>query len=613
MKREIVIGATAGFVALTAGFFCARFTHHHSQFPDATVKKANLTETGSAETPTLPVFDGDYAKWLDEVEKTKPGLRPSIDLELTKQDRIQQWIIEDPDAAFSFLSNSETESTASFTVLRNWLLFDIASLLQRTRQSGDQTLETQVISTAAQLKPSFFLQYVREQSDVPKWLAASIPTAIEQIAKSDPETALHLATEFAVSVDTKTHQSFVNPLGQRTYFTADFHSNLIAIAAQKNPHAALEWAQAQSSPELRRTTTETALATWAIHDPDAAGEALKTLGPKSGIQIGSIVDSISREDPESAQLWAIDYAPPRMQRSIIIDSATELDDPAAIQRVYEKLEGVKWQGAYMQHQLMNWNDRSIEGGLEWILSTPPERREHWIRELGNGIGKTQFNAAMELASDVDDPELRNAFEYGLIYSLSSSDFERAVQLAEKSGNRDLIDETIAWGAYRHADNDYYAPEDIAAYAKRVVNSTYYNDIVSDLLRRWYPQDPDAALGWFETLEGNERSGAIWSLASTMTFRDPDAALDWADNLTKTEDRDRALPAVLNSLASKNPEKAFTLAASLSNGQARIRETGDAIRIWARREPDKAKEAILSNAHLSEKEKQRLIVRIYGAQ
>lgn len=613
MKRSVVIGAVAGVAALAGGFACGRMMFTTSIAGEPQIFPGESSQASGAKDSSLldeESFDGDFRKWIDLYEASRKRSRLSIQHMLRRREMLAEWIKSDPEATIAYLEDENgNPNSTRFALEHVWLQTDPETFFQLLDESESRGLLVSAAAKATEIAPRFLLEYVRKQKPLDRWLAGAVPMAIGQIAKTDPGLALALTSEFEIPANTppKTTQ------GTPRYFDTDFYETLAQVIAQSDPAAALEWARSHSAPGLRRSTTETALAEWALQDPEAAAAAMNELGSESGIQIENIADRIARTDPEASLLWTIEYAPPRKKREMVIGNATGLFHADQIRRIHEALDGEKWQGAYMQHQLMNWRDRPLEDGLDWVMSTPPEKQKHWMWELGKGAAGTQFDAAMEMSEEISDPDHRTSFRRGLIYSLSNSDLDRSVQLAEETGDEDFLYTVLEWGTYTHAIRSDYPPEKVAEFANRMSEFSYRSDIVSELVQRWYPNDPDATMQWIDSLGDYHRSSAIWAVSLQKAKGDPEAAIDWLATIPQDEDRNMAIPAILNNLTSRAPDKAFSLAASLTDPRSRSRETREAVDVWARRNPAEARQAILASPHLTEKEKQRLTVRIYGAQ
>ncbi len=137
---------------------------------------------------------------------------------------------------------------------------------------------------------------------------------------------------------------------------------------------------------------------------------------------------------------------------------------------------------------------------------------------------------------------------------------------------------------------------------------------SVIAAEWAKLDPEAALDWANTLQGNDKNSALNSVISEMATKDPmkaaavaatmegddqaraygeiagkwastdfAAAEAWIQTLP-AEARDRAMSDALESLASTDPAGAAAKVANIPAGNDRDRAVEDVAQAWARKDP-----------------------------
>lgn len=543
----------------------------------------------------------------EEIGKLYDQLAPltSLDSVRSRRKLASRWVLEDPDGLLESGHRSE--------VLSQWARMDAEGLLATVLAKEDGNLLREAMYAASVAAPSTLLSFLEKHPEFQSEAIYQIPRAIRELARTDPESAAEFLIRLKVSPDTTTSEQF-------EFGTTTAHSNshnvfgkVAALLARKDRHAAFDWIASLDSLQLRQRAQEHVLAEWILESPGEAGDFFQLQAGNSGIDPERVIRQIIQEDPAGAILWGIENARPGQKRELLIDFATDLREMHDIREVYNHLDDPKLKSRFTQHLLMNWRDRPLSEGLDWILSMPEEQHERWIRELGNGVGTSQFDSGLALATSIADPDLRKQFEYGIVKSLAGTDLERAIEYARQSGDQDLLDETLEWGYYTHADNPAYSFEEVASWLKEIEWSTYHSDVSGSLTRRWYQADPDAALAWVDSLEGQARTTAVYQLARAMKSTGSRDAVAWASQLKEPADRSAAIPALLHTLAFGSPAEAFPLALRLDNPKERLRETRDVIKIWAKRQPDKAREAIASSTVLSDQDKRSLAVFFYDQQ
>lgn len=150
------------------------------------------------------------------------------------------------------------------------------------------------------------------------------------------------------------------------------------------------------------------------------------------------------------------------------------------------------------------------------------------------------------------------------------------------------------------------------------------DTVAMIAGEWAKQNPEAALKWARTLEGNEAGQAISGVFNELAQQDPKAAatmaltlsaeerLDayksiaeswaisdysaadrWINSLTGDEKQEARLEAV-ESLANINPSRAATEALKLPEGESRDELIADVSREWAREDAGAALDWLTTN-------------------
>lgn len=107
-----------------------------------------------------------------------------------------------------------------------------------------------------------------------------------------------------------------------------------------------------------------------------------------------------------------------------------------------------------------------------------------------------------------------------------------------------------------------------------------------LAREWSRTDPAGALAWAKTLPEESRAGAYTGVVGGMMTEDPKAAIRTAQELPPGEDRERLMGNLSESWANRDPEAALKWAGTLE-GEEKSEATRKALNGWASRDPKAA--------------------------
>ncbi len=111
-------------------------------------------------------------------------------------------------------------------------------------------------------------------------------------------------------------------------------------------------------------------------------------------------------------------------------------------------------------------------------------------------------------------------------------------------------------------------------------------LLGNIAENWGTKDPQAALGWANTLEGNEKAEATKKALNGWANKDPKAAADHLATLPAAE-RDQYTGSVAARWANRNPAEAATWVGTQPEGEGRKEAMGSVMGTWAETEPEKA--------------------------
>lgn len=122
-------------------------------------------------------------------------------------------------------------------------------------------------------------------------------------------------------------------------------------------------------------------------------------------------------------------------------------------------------------------------------------------------------------------------------------------------------------------------------------------LAGSVAKEWVRTDPDAALAWASSLPESQRSGAYSGVLGTLAASDPERASTIAMTLSADASRTHIVGEIAKSWARSSPEAALAWAQSLE-GRDRGAAMNEALGTWAQQTPDEAA-AFLTNLSASE--------------
>jgi len=174
--------------------------------------------------------------------------------------------------------------------------------------------------------------------------------------------------------------------------------------------------------------------------------------------------------------------------------------------------------------------------------------------------------------------------------------------------------TLEWVAYSHAIRSQYHPLEVFAWTQTSMAAEmgFREDLYQELATRYHRESPEEAIAWVESLEeGHAKSNLAAGIVSAIAVEDADRAADWAESLPEGKAKGHALFIAIWKLSEANPPRSFALADEHGSSHGRLPQLTGAVRGWAKRDPEAAREAVATVSGLSELERTRLETWIYA--
>ena len=268
------------------------------------------------------------------------------------------------------------------------------------------------------------------------------------------------------------------------------------------------------------------------------------------------------------------------EREIIKTSAVNAfakRDPKAAMAMLEKMDPSARNRA-LPNAVQQLIKKDSAAAIEWMRNEPDSfAKFRAISESGYTLGREAPEAAIDLAKEIS--ELKNNALSGAFSTLASQDLDTALAKAED------------WKG-----------------------DPQYDNIMSQIASGYARKNPEEALAWANTLEGNARSNAMSNAMSQLASNDPTLAVKHLDDLGLSADDQTYQNSFKNTAsnwARQDPVSAAEWIDTLPDSNMQTNAIGDVADRWARIDPVSASEwiGVLAEGQARDQASQRLANRI----
>lgn len=523
---------------------------------------------------------------------------------LARRQLIEKWIGIDAVAAYRKMAEDRGhEIESEFVAI--WARLAPEQLLRFANREQNTTLMNYALLDLAKSRPELVIGTITENPDFEFW-DQLLGEVVSKIAKESPDRAESLIEKF------EDYQSFKSAF--RTNQNHPGWNPRFILARAKALHDlgdAMNYAGRTEDPDEKRMLFAFMFSEVALEGIGTENFYRSAISQTGGFAT-QVAESIAEVDPLRAVEWLAENADTGEHREALLEIANSFRTPEDVEKAYNLIENESLGENFVEMHLGNWNNRDVKAGIDFIKKyARDEKRNKWFRDLASGVGRANFQRAYELADQVGNTSCRDDFRRALLVDYAVSFPEKALALAELSGEQELY-----WDVYRNIlEYDYgpwqRRPEESAKLLLKLPESHTAGTFSTTLARFWWEWDQAGAVAWTESVEhrGN-RLNAIRGLLDEMAKDSPDEAIAFAESRTDPVDRRVSVESVVGDLADRNPERLFRLATSLDPGTQRTNMLNRVAGAWARQSPNSAISAIEQSASLSPREKERLSTRIY---
>lgn len=297
--------------------------------------------------------------------------------------------------------------------------------------------------------------------------------------------------------------------------------------AEENPEYAMRVYQDEEIPsQLRKSLGSMLFAQWGQRDPEAALRA---------------VDSITHFQEQRMALQATLFA-------------VASTDPGRALRAYEERDNLE------PHVLVaifrQWAQANPDGARMALDRLSGGDRAQALLGVVTGLARTDPDAALGMAFEVDNPAIRKRVLASAINSIAQEGFQRAARVIEQIPDENERSELIRNSIWALSRAD---PEGVIQLVQSLPEGTSKYETLQRLVGQLASSNPQRAADLVKDLPfGFAYRNAVNNLASQWGRADPDAALDWMSSLPAGEERDSAYSHVFGYLAEAEPERAMEM-------------------------------------------------------
>jgi hypothetical protein len=332
--------------------------------------------------------------------------------------------------------------------------------------------------------------------------------------------------------------------------------SVINVIAQIDPERALDMIDSLKGPYWQSIRYH-GFSLWAARDPTGAAARVATLNDRDvkSTALRAVISAWSQRDPDAALSWLKGVSEPDLRQraeSDLFENVGSLDPQRAV-ALAAALPKDR-QTAMIKTIVGGWAQSDPEAAEAWILSrTDKDEQQQMIIAATNSLDFMAPDRAASLLDKLSPGSMRDSAMSRLIQSWARTDHAGAVAFTKTLPEKEQM-------RLR------------GALAKALADS-----------------NPDAAMAYIKENPLDDPADREWtSLARIIAERSsPEKALAWAHGLNDLVTKEKALDAVLETMARQDPEKAANEAAKLPEGTTREQSVAKISGNWAQNDFDDA--------------------------
>jgi hypothetical protein len=553
---------------------------------------ANLSESQLvAEWDRLRSQNGGEGADLEALYKAVKEEKDAFRRRAFRSALIAEWSVRDPRAALAYLL--EKDQWQAGQLAREWMRLDPDAAVTGLLAGGDKARGELrgLLSEIARVAPTRLAEVVSALPKSESRWDTSAQDAFAVLAQKD------LAAARAAAESVTGAQK-----GQAL-------AGVAKAWAETDGPAALAWAQAMPTGEVRDGALKATLIGWAKKDPMAALDHIDLVPPGGeefyhASDVGAqVLREAGKKDWDATVKWLIDH-PGKLGRSSLDGLQSAMSHRLSVD-VGGTLRGLSTTGLpglsmVFANAILNDGYMQRDAIWTWLDGQPATAFTRGLRgSLLNAIAWKEPNAALGFLEKISDQgEDRQVLAQGTQSLLNGgTQFHLMEGLLEKASKKlrpFLLEAAFSYGGMQHIGKE---PQ---LWINRLseVSEERRPQATAQFAQSWAAADPQSAQKWAMDLpEGQTRDIAVSGVIGSWTTSDPRGAANWVNTLPAGKTRDSAASALVNAMVSVEPESAWTWAMSIESSNHRSSALQVAYMALQRKDPAIARD-MLQSANLT---------------
>ena len=370
-----------------------------------------------------------------------------------------------------------------------------------------------------------------------------------------------------------------------------FAQVLLARWAEKDPAAAMRYAEELPDRQRRDQLAQVVLDVWTRLDPAAAQSWVMALTPpRRKTLMGVFVTAVAQSDPERALAFTAslpegELVLRRQMEATIVRTWAFRDGPSAMAWAEKERDTVQ-RRQLMQQALWPWSQTDPKAAADRLLAMP--RAGDWAslaQSLAGAWADASPEDALAWAGALTDDRARNQALQALAQRIARDDVDRALQIADRIAPPTLQAQAIQSIISSIA---YQDPEAAIRLAKALPSARQRAQVVDSIFWSINQVNADLALKMLDDfksdIQPSRYANFLSSIVGARAEYDVSGALDLCQRLPAGDNRDQAVQSVLYRWARSSPAEAVAYAEQLPDGSGRTNALRNLASTWAGSDP-----------------------------
>jgi len=258
-----------------------------------------------------------------------------------------------------------------------------------------------------------------------------------------------------------------------------------------------------------------------------------------------------------------------------------------------------------------WSSSDSKAAFDWLIMNQegvPNVTELYTAIMSHHM-KDDPNSAGQLILEMSEGSLKTSLAGHFAQHMSELDPNRSLEWSEALADPVARQQAMEVSIQALAQKDQV---EAFEYALKQNDPDIRDQLLNDVGLVMARMDPQSTANQIDDFPKSVRIDITRHVASSWSSVEPQATADWIGEMALGPIRDRAVESAMNHLLLSNHSETLALASSVNDSAKRYGLIRDVLLNWYRTEPEYAEELLKSSSHLSELQKESLLVDIQKA-